>query len=41
MGIVEEDLETSHGNVKYGIGNIVTNTVRTVYGVRWVLDLPG
>ena len=34
-------LQNSHGNVKDGIGNIVNNTVIIMYGVGWVLDLPG
>ena len=32
---------SSHGDVKYSIGNTVNNTVMTLYGVRWVLDLLG
>ena len=28
-------------DVKYSIGNIVTNVLITMYGVRWVLDLSG
>ena len=29
-------LQNSHGDVKYSIGNIVSNIVITIYGVRWV-----
>ena len=32
---------SSHGYVKYGIGNKVSNIVTTSCGVRWVLDLSG
>ena len=28
-------------DVKYNIGNIVSNVVITMYGARWVLDLVG
>lgn len=31
----------SHGDVKDSIGNGVHNTVITVCGVRWVLDVSG
>ena len=31
----------SHGDVKYSIGYIVNNILITMYGVRWVQDLPG
>lgn len=34
-------LKNSHKNVKYNIGDIVSNLVITMYGVRWVLDLLG
>ena len=34
-------VKTSHGVVKYSIGNIVSNTVITVHDVRWVLDSSG
>ena len=32
-------LVNSHGNVKYSTGNIASNIVITIYGVRWLLDL--
>ena len=31
-------LQTSHGDVQYGIGNIVNNIVITMCAIRWVLD---
>ena len=31
-------LENRHGDAKYSIGNIVSNIVTTMYGVRWALD---
>ena len=31
----------SHGDVKYGTGNIVSNILITMYGVRWVRNLSG
>ena len=34
-------LQNSHRDVKYSIGNIANNIVITVYGVRWVLELSG
>ena len=34
-------LQNTHGDVKNSIGNIVNNTVITMYGVRWVRDLLG
>lgn len=34
-------LQNSPGDVKDSIGNIVSNIVVTMYGVRWVLDLLG
>ena len=34
-------LQNSHRDVKHSIGNIVGNIVITVYGVRWVLEIPG
>ena len=34
-------LQNSHGNGKCSAGNIVSNTVITLYGVRRVLDLSG
>ena len=33
--------QNSHGDVKYSIGNIVSNIVMIIYGARWVLDLLG
>ena len=33
--------QNSHEDVKYNIGNIVSNNPTTVYGVRWVQDLLG
>ena len=35
-----KQLQNSHMDVKYSIGNIV-NILITLYGVRWVLDLSG
>ena len=35
------ELQNSHGDVKYSLGNIVNNIVITMYGARWVLDLFG
>ena len=32
-------LQNIHGDVKYSIGNIVSNIVMTVYGARWVLEI--
>ena len=32
-------LQNSHRDVKYSIGNRVNNIVTTTYGARWVLDL--
>ena len=29
-------LQSSHEDVKYGVGNIVSNILTTRYGVRWV-----
>ena len=34
-------LQNSHKDVKYSIGNIVSNIVITTYGVRGVLQIPG
>ena len=34
-------LQNSQGDVKYSIGNIVTNVVITTSGIRWVLDSSG
>ena len=34
-------LANSHGAVKYSIGNMLTNIVMTMYGVRWVLGFWG
>ena len=34
-------LQSSHGNVKYSLGNTVSNVAITVYGVRRVRDLSG
>ena len=34
-------LQNSHGDVKYSIGNIVNNIVITVCGVRRTLELSG
>ena len=31
----------SHRDVKYSIGNIDNNTVITMYGTRWVLEMLG
>ena len=31
--------QNSHGDVKCGIGNVVSNTVTATHGARWVLDL--
>ena len=32
-------LHNSHGDVKYSIGNAVNNTVTTMYGATWVLEI--
>ena len=37
----EKGIQNSHRDVKYNIGNIVSNVVITMYGARWVLDLVG
>ena len=29
----------SHGDIMYGIGNVVNNIVITLYGGKWLLDL--
>ena len=34
-------LQNSHGDVNSSIRNIINNTVKTMYGVRWVLHLWG
>ena len=34
-------LQNSHEDVKYSIGNIVNNVVITMYGARWELEIPG
>ena len=34
-------ITNSPGGVQYSLGNIVYNTVITIYGVRWVQDLLG
>ena len=36
-----QQLQNSHGDVKYSIGNTVNNILITMYGVRWVQDLSG
>ena len=33
--------QNSHEDVKYSIGNVVNNIVRTVYGTRWVPEISG
>ena len=35
LGCTNWQLQNSHGDVKYSIGNIVDNTVIITYGVRW------
>ena len=32
-------LQSSHGDVKYSIGNIINNIVITMYGARWLLEI--
>ena len=32
-------LQNSHRDVNYSIENVVNNTVITVYGARWVLEI--
>ena len=32
---------TEYGGIKESTGNIVNNTVTTMCGVRWVLEIPG
>ena len=32
-------LQNSHEDVKYGLGNVVNNTVVTMYGAVWVLEI--
>lgn len=34
-------LQNHHSDVKYGTGNVVNNSVITVNGVRWELELLG
>ena len=34
-------LQNSHGDMKFSIGNILNNIVISMYSVRWVLDLLG
>lgn len=34
-------LQNSHGDVKYSMGNIVDDVVRTMNGARWAPDLWG
>ena len=34
-------LPNSRGDVKYTIGNIVSNIVITLHGARWVMDISG
>ena len=34
-------LQNSHGDVKYSIGNIVNIIVTTVCGARWALEILG
>ena len=29
-------LQSSHGDVKYSVGNVVNNVLITMYGARWV-----
>ena len=33
--------QNSHRRVKYGIGTIISNTVITVSGARWALEISG
>ena len=37
----DEQLQGSREDVKHGTGNTVNNTVITMFGERWVLDLSG
>lgn len=34
-------LQNSHGDIKHSLGNTVNNTVITISGARWVLELLG
>ena len=34
-------LRNSHRDIKYSIGNIVSNIAITMYGTRWVLEILG
>ena len=34
-------ITNSHRDIKCSIGNIVSNSIITMYGVKWVLDLSG
>ena len=34
-------LQSSHGDVNYSVGNIVNNIVVTMYGARWILEISG
>ena len=34
-------LQNSHGDVKYSIGNIINNVVITMYDAQWVLEISG
>ena len=34
-------LQNNHRDVRYSIGNVVNNTVITMYGATWLLDLSG
>ena len=38
---IDWQFENSHRGAKYSTGNIVNNTVITVCGVRWVLEILG
>ena len=33
--------KTSHRDVKYVMGNVVSHTAGTRYGARWVLEIAG
>ena len=37
----DQQLQNSHGDVKYSLGNIVSNIVITTYGARWALNSSG
>ena len=32
-------MQNSHGDVKYSMGNIAKNIVKTMYGAKWILEI--